>query len=1037
MKLSKIKSLLIIFLLTGVCLYSNTTRGMERLRFGNEQTGHRLHGFTISPYFDEQILTFNYSPDVRIFINAPPVDSFDVNKPVEVILFALPNGNTIEQTIGKILKPGDDWHYDIQHIGAQTRFLRENTHDYNIVTVYLEASQKSWPTWRGLYSNNAEIIHSIVDSVKNIFKNFNPFVVLTGHSGGGSFTFGYMNSVSKIPASIKRISFLDSDYNYTDTYGKKILDWLNASNENYLCVIAYNDSVALYNGNPIVSPTGGTWYRSKLMQKYLSNYFTFSYEEDSEFLKYTAENGRIKFILKKNPTRAILHTVQVERNGFIEGILSGTQYEGKNYTYYGERAYSKWIQGGMIYPKQLTIPPRPPDAITGSAFMKKVENMTFEDRETQIYNEISKGNIPDFLRDLVTIHSNFKDANGITHSVTYQVMPDYLAIGSNEDFCRIPMGPITAQRLAVLFGAELPTSKLVDDISLHATVRLAPITYTPVGNQNELVSKFVEHNAAIEQARIAAGGELGWLIDGIKKDVVISNKITDPTRPNHVVIYGWYKLDGTPIQPLTNIHINTYVDYSHGIRLLNSEVIIDSTIKTIPEILKDPVLYKIFSNENGVMTQPSYLAVTGLPETPRSFGIINAGEQELKIILKPDTAVQNYVVYLSSDGVHFNNSVILNPSDFTIKSLKADSLYFIKIAAENEIGESAASEVLAGIPSTQTEPDILIVNGFDRRTSGNTLDFTRQHGTAIYKNNFHFNSATNDAVLDGLVTLTDYKIADYILGEESTVDETFSSAEQMKIKEFLQNGGNLFLSGAEIAWDLDYKGSAADKDFIWNYLKIKYSQDAPNNQPGVYFKVEPVSGTMFENLPAFYFDDGTHGTYIVKYPDVVTGINGGTGILKYSGVSESSGYGGIFYDGMFPSGTKKGKLLYLGFPFETIYPDSTRRILMNKILEFFSSPSGTETGVIDQLPKNFELYQNYPNPFNPETTIKFALPHEAFVLLKIYSIDGREVAVLVNSRESAGFHTVNFNANRLASGVYLYTISADGFFKSKKLMVLK
>ncbi|NCS82134.1 MAG: hypothetical protein GW788_10320 [Ignavibacteria bacterium] len=76
------------------------------------------------------------------------------------------------------------------------------------------------------------------------------------------------------------------------------------------------------------------------MKKYLANYFQFTDEENSEFIKYTALNGRIKFLLKQNPNRLILHTVQVELNGFIQGMVSGTADEGVGYTYYGMRAYS-------------------------------------------------------------------------------------------------------------------------------------------------------------------------------------------------------------------------------------------------------------------------------------------------------------------------------------------------------------------------------------------------------------------------------------------------------------------------------------------------------------------------------------------------------------------------------------------------------------------------------------------------------------------------------------------------------------------------
>jgi hypothetical protein len=308
----------------------------------------RLSGFSNSPYFNEQILNFRYSPEVTIQINAPSAKAFDINKPTEVILFALPNGNTIDETVGKILEPGDDWHYDIQHIGAQTRFLRQHDTTKNIVTAYLQTAQLSWPLWRSKYSNNAALVKSIVDSVKNIFQKYNPFIVLSSHSGGGGFIFSYLAN-GAVPDDIKRITFLDSDYDYDNTYGNTILNWLNSSSDHFLCVIAYNDSVALYNSQPIVSATGGTWYRSKMMQKYLANYFIFTSEKDSSFIKYTALKGRIKFILKKNPTRAILHTIQVERNGFIEGTFSGTSFEGVDYVYYGSRTYLQWIQKDDVY----------------------------------------------------------------------------------------------------------------------------------------------------------------------------------------------------------------------------------------------------------------------------------------------------------------------------------------------------------------------------------------------------------------------------------------------------------------------------------------------------------------------------------------------------------------------------------------------------------------------------------------------------------------------------------------------------------------
>ena len=89
------------------------------------------------------------------------------------------------------------------------------------------------------------------------------------------------------------------------------------------------------------------------------------------------------------------------------------------------------------------------------------------------------------------------------------------------------------------------------------------------------------------------------------------------------------------------------------------------------------------------------------------------------------------------------------------------------------------------------------------------------------------------------------------------------------------------------------------------------------------------------------------------------------------------------------------------------------------------------------VPEEFQLQQNYPNPFNPTTTIEFALPKQSNVTLKLFDILGREIATLVDAELESGVHKINFDGQDLATGIYFYRIHADGFLKTKKLMLLK
>ncbi len=98
-------------------------------------------------------------------------------------------------------------------------------------------------------------------------------------------------------------------------------------------------------------------------------------------------------------------------------------------------------------------------------------------------------------------------------------------------------------------------------------------------------------------------------------------------------------------------------------------------------------------------------------------------------------------------------------------------------------------------------------------------------------------------------------------------------------------------------------------------------------------------------------------------------------------------------------------------------------------------PTGVDDSQIE--PDGFSLQQNYPNPFNPSTTITYNLPIGSAVKLVVYDVFGREVATLVEAKQSAGTHEVAFDASKLGSGFYLYTLRAESFVATKEMLLIK
>lgn len=240
------------------------------------------------------------------------------------------------------------------------------------------------------------------------------------------------------------------------------------------------------------------------------------------------------------------------------------------------------------------IPERSSQTLTGSQFVDLVSKMDEHQREQVISEQLLEGNLPKFLRKLKPVKLQQRSKSGRLVSAIIFVTPDYLAIGSEADFIRIPMNYHTASQVASQFGFILPTRRIVDAIYNQSEDHFTPQPLPP-GPQMRSTGYYQRHNQKIQQQRCSRGIALGELVSGDKKDVVISNRLKQ--KPGRIAIYGWQRPDGKPIQPLSTVHGAGYADYSHGIRLVSEKVLLNGKLCSVYDILKDPELASLLSDE--------------------------------------------------------------------------------------------------------------------------------------------------------------------------------------------------------------------------------------------------------------------------------------------------------------------------------------------------------------------------------------------------------------------------------------------------------
>ncbi len=341
-------------------------------------------------------------------------------------------------------------------------------------------------------------------------------------------------------------------------------------------------------------------------------------------------------------------------------------------------------------------------------------------------------------------------------------------------------------------------------------------------------------------------------------------------------------------------------------------------------------------------------------------------------------------------------SVTLNPANFKVPPT-GDVYHFRIVSVVNNgidpITESDPSDTYSRSSNTGGQK-VLIVDGFDRRNgsyTGASHTFTTRYFNALRDNEaLQISSAANEKIEDGTISLNNYDIVIWYVGDESSADVVFSTAEKNAIKSFLDNGGKILISGSEIAYNVSRPAAATyDAQFTTTYLRSAYVADGSIT----YTPATGIAGTPFEGLNIPF---GI--TYVEDFPDAINATNGGINILDYAVADRR---GGVAYKGNFNS-TTPGTVIFLSFTLETAAQNSMTAF-MDKALAYFAAPYA-------------------PQAMNDVVSAQSGVPQHISILTNDfnYGVAIDTAAIVITTPPSNGTATLNPNG-------YIIYVANDAF----------
>jgi hypothetical protein len=449
--------------------------------------------------------------------------------------------------------------------------------------------------------------------------------------------------------------------------------------------------------------------------------------------------------------------------------------------------------------------------------------------------------------------------------------------------------------------------------------------------------------------------------------------------------------------------------------------------------------------------------VCGAPQPPTGLTASSVGET---IVLQWNHSLNwdldHYSVYRQDSTGTFQSIGTTQPDNeaFTDPNVTPGVEYTYAVTAIDYEGlQSYNSNLISHIMMPFIEPLLVVFN----HTTGTFFEWPNNCFIPYYMQLFNDAGVSPDTVnitpfvtpFVPLTTLCNYRAVWIINDTHMGMSNSFSITMTQILSDYIDHGGKVVFSGKRlfqgvfgknIGWSIVNESTTLDA-FLHNYYNI-YSTYAAPYYP-TYDEFEAASSTL-PNFPNLQIDTAKVATlywpiHQLEFLPEVDGMDllpDAERLYSFvSGIPDSSQVNGHTVGVRFQSPTTMNYLFT--FPLYAMQPYDSVLALVTRVLAEPERETGIKENQSKILPIEFALSQNYPNPFNPTTSIRFDLPQASFVKLTIIDVMGREVATVVNGMRDAGSHSVTFDGSKLASGIYLYSLTAGEFTTTQKMVLIK